>query len=463
MTNSKNKVAPTCRGMVYECQQTGEPSVYVAEHDKFSLEYERMAGGVENILFLCAGSDVAGVQAVAQAVCQVVVDRRESMLPALTLEQQPGEQYVYGYFQTAQTGQATPSWGQGFYIGKGTVKPKEGLYRGRWTSHVDDACAGGVLPRHYTIRAQLPVLEPSAARAWEVEKGLVKKLYGFQGPYAESCAFAVEYFLVSTIYGTYAIDNDTNGNQESGNDVFLARPRYFEATRGQHVFIWSQAVKGFLTSPHDPSNSNTWWPALQTFYADQMSDALNAALQAIGLYPVANVNEGRLRDPQALLRANLNVTGAADCMLTFTTDLARPYRIDLRLSATRNEFMINLRPSTHVMGARLAHDRFTQYLDNHVFPAGMTVAGHQIHGGLMTGHYTGVDPVKNRNQWPFYKPYAPNGNGKQAVWFPVQWSPEQPTTMSFPAVAINGVPWLDPQQGQMSLIEALQALLLAWP
>lgn len=60
-----------CMGMVYKCQQTGDPRVYVAEHGAFSREYGRVAGGKEHILFLCSGADVAGVQAAVQAVCQV--------------------------------------------------------------------------------------------------------------------------------------------------------------------------------------------------------------------------------------------------------------------------------------------------------------------------------------------------------------------------------------------------------
>jgi hypothetical protein len=465
MPKSKEIATSAYLGMVYECQQSGRPCAHVAVHDTFRTEYQSLSGGMACILFLCAGADEEEVRAVVQAICKVEVDRKGAGLFATVPAQQPGDQYVYGYFHIAQAIPAAPVWAHGFYVGKGTVSPRDGLYGGRWTEHVKDACTGGTLPRHHSIRAQLPRPIPGGteAKEWAVQNGLVKKLYGFRGPNAESCAFAVEYFLVSTIYGTYAIDNDTNGNQKSGSAVFLARPKYFNATRDEHQFIWSKAVTEFVRAPEAPTNTNTWWPALQTFYADQMSDALNLALQALGLHPVASVSEGHLRDPQALMRPNLNVTGAADCMLTFTTDPGRPYRLDLRLSATRNELMINLRPSTHAMSARLAHGQFIQYLENHVFTAGIAAAGYQIRGGPMLGHYGGVAPIKNRDDWPFYKPFAPNGDGRKAIWFPVQWSPDEPALMTFPATAISGINWLDPQQGQMSLTEALQALVCAWP
>lgn len=451
-------------GMVFECQLSGQPRVHVTHHEAFIQEFCDNAGvHQELILFLCSGPDAAGVTAVVNAVRQVLVDSQAATLPTVVRAQQPGEQYVYGYFQTKLKGPSNPSWKQAFYIGKGTVNRADGMHGGRWTSHVGDACGGGLLPRHKTIRAYLPSLTSvGTARQWAVQNGLVKKLYGFNGPYAEECAFAVEYFLVSSIYGAYAIDNDTNGNQKSGGYWCLARNHYYDNKNSKHCFIWKEAVQGFLSGPDNPVNKNTWWPALQTFYADKICNALDPSLQAVGLYPVQCVSEGRLRDPQALLRSNLNVTGSADCIITFTTMPVRPYRIDLRLSATRNELTINLRPSTHVMSPRLAHDQFTSYLGNHVFGASLTTVQNRIRVGQMMDHYSGVDPIRNRKQWPFYKPYASNGDGRQAVWFPMEWIPAYPLAIKFPLADFNGVRWLDPQHGQMSLIEALKIILLAW-
>ena len=462
-------------GMVFE-DAKGNYTIYVADRANFQANWRGHVNDAPwRVLFLCCGPDRDGVTAIVDQIREVKTHLSVGHLPRLPhpvgAPQGPvGSTYVYGYFDPAHPPATPGAWNDAFYIGVGTVGAGNGVWRGRWTKHVNDALAGEMLPRHQRIRRWLLAHPPGhlPANQHAVRSGLVRKLYAFTGGYADELKFFTEQFLISHGFGAHNFDNDTNGNAQTGLYIGISQPFIFTAGIQQHAFCWAELVTAFSIDPNAPRINNELVPALLTLVAASFVPQLNAALNAIGLHPVPHVAEGRLH-PNAILYSHLNVTGAGDCMLSYQTEPLRYYRIDLRLSKSSPHLMINMRPGVAGNAA------FTASIIGHVF-VGEGLQNITINPGALLDHYAGIRaahpenpnlPVKNANHWPFYKPMAHDANGRIAGWFPVGWPPGP--NIAFPPVLVTLPNWLIPPGGapgeaaHLSLDAALELILIGFP
>ena len=446
-------------GMVFE-DASGAISVYVDTRDCFQANWLRnISNDQTRVLFVCCGPNIAGVQAIVDQIRVVKQHLNAGIIPtpphAVGAPQGPvGSTYVYGYFDPT----FPPAWNSAFYIGVGTVGKNDRAFGGRWTNHIGDARKGCTAPRHIRINAWHSVnsITKNLERESGVRSELVRKIYAFRGPHAEELKFYTEQFLISHGFGAYNLDNDTNGNSKSGGYRGVSRPYVFQPHVPQHVYCWIQLVNAFVADPNNPQLGNTLIPALLTLVATSFLGALDTALGVIGLTPIHGVPEGRLASG-AILAKNLNVTGASDCMISYLVP-GRHYRIDLRLRKNRPSLIINMRP---LVNAKLQNENFNHYLRGHAIPGG-NLHGINLRTGPLLGIYSG-NPIRNANQWPFYKPMVFNANGRVLVEFPMDWPPAAP--LAFPTIRIKLPNWLDPSGGMadMNLIQALELVLLAFP
>ena len=458
-------------GMVFE-NGAGKLGTYVDSRANFQRNWLGHVGHVESrVLFLCCGPDHGGVTAIVAQIHNVKTHLFAGHPPPpphlVGAPQGPvGSTYVYGYFDSAHPLATPGSWNDAFYIGVGTVGARNTTWSGRWTTHVNAALAGNMLPRHYRIRHWLHAHPPGRLPANEhaARSGLVRKLYAFTGGYAKELSFFTEQFLISHGFGAHNLDNDTVGNAQTGFYIGISRPFIFNAGIAQHVFCWNELVTTFSINPNDPRIVNELAPALLTLVAASFVPQLNAALNAIGLHPVPHVPQGRLH-PNAILYSHLNVTGAGDCMLSYQTNPLRYYRIDLRLSKSSPHLMINMRPGG------VGNAAFTASITGHVFGAG-GLPNITVNIGPLPAHYAAIRaahprnpnlPVMNANNWPYYKPMAHNANGYIADWFPVGW-PVGPNIV-FPNVLVTLPNWLLSPGGaaNLSLDAALELILIGFP
>lgn len=454
-------------GIVYEDEE-GKICKYVARHNVFRAEWHKRVAWSAQVLFICCGPDQTGVDAIVGQIERVKGDLNAGVTPEThAAPHHVGDTYCYGYFDPAQNPSHRQPWNDAFYIGVGTISDNDGNYGGRWTDHVRDA-ENGTRPRHHQIRNWLAANPPRRGvrpRRHAVQCGLVRKLYSFSGANRHQLKFFTEQFLIAHKFGAHNLDNDTNGNCRAEAYFGIPRPKVFDVSIPQHRFCWAKLLSAFIENPESAFIENrdqprvllnTLIPGLLSLVAATFVTKLNAALQEIGLKPLQNVQEGRLSQ-EAIIYGNLNVSGANDCMISYRTQ-GRPYRIDLRFSTTDPSFMINMRPTgAGVVGRNV----FNEYMNNHIFNC-QTIQEITIAPGTLHDHY-GASPIRNANQWPFYKPMAYNANGHSADWFPIEWPPGN--QLGFPAVQITAPNWftIAGAHANLTLVQALEIILAAFP
>ena len=124
-----------------------------------------------------------------------------------------------------------------FYVGKGK--------NGRYLQHVKDVArrikdgttAESLSPKQRAIFSEI------SARG---KDQLVRIVAEFQGPHAELCAFVVERFLISTVYGPFSLTNDNLGfaHFDTGKSTvhWQCQPKPVGYT-SDYVPLWLEAVR----------------------------------------------------------------------------------------------------------------------------------------------------------------------------------------------------------------------------
>lgn len=455
---AQKEISPGYFGMVYET--SGGPAVFTASASMFRDNWKGRCNAPERILFMCTGPDESIVGRLVEQVRQVKTDLGACQHPA----SQPGQSgagstYVYGYRDPASPPGLAGNWGDLFYIGVGSETLADRRYGGRWTQHVGHALNGtGNAPRHARIRAwfhQNPCPQ-GRKREHAVTRGLVRKLYAFSGIGAGELKFFTEQFLIAHAFGAHNLENGTSGNWQTGAFAGISRPFVFNILTPQHVSSWAQLLDAFVDDPHARAIKNTLEPALLTLVAANLVPSLDRALAPLGLLPLEAVPEGRLAQ-QAVFYSHLNVSGAGDCMISYRHP-DRSYRFDLRFSRTQPALRINMRPRD-----RAAYRPFVEAINRTHFLAPAQLHGFSVRAGSLLQHYGGDSPVRNVDDWPYFKPIG-NGNGRNDQdWFGVSWPPGQ--VLQFSQNREVRPPWLQPAgpDASLDLVGALELILKAFP
>jgi hypothetical protein len=410
------------------------------------------------ILFLAASQNEDELRAALQAVFNIAQQIQVSggLLPSginatpsgysdaadqtIPPERDGQEVYVYAYTQTPEA--ALPRWKDCFYIGKGIGN--------RWLDHVSERLRAmtrghpALTSKQVAIQSWIDQQNPGnpADLPKKAAGSLVRKVGTWTGSYAHQQAFAVEYFLITHCFGVHSISNETGGNMQAQTVNALARPAIFNTRNPIHVNCWKQAVQAFRENPRAKSIKNLWKPALLLLQGEDVILRLDAQLAAIGLMPhdMRAPGEGRLR-PHNMLHDHFQVAGASDAIVTYSLPSPAPYRLELRFGAVANLTSLSLRPQDH---SRASCEAFMAYFDNLVLQD-RHIGEYRVLGGSFKSLYGDNDPIKNRKNWPFMKPFALDARGHYATWFDI----------GEPNLRTRGATnWIDGDY-EMSLIEAL--------
>lgn len=390
---------------------------FCVQHHDFARELAALYPRRWELVFSVNGPCQDEVAAITQAVCLAAESMNQSGPHNATAPSVAGCCYVYAYFDDGNA-----AWDRCFYVGKGTAS-HEALHLGRWTEHVRDtlktapALHNEKMRRIYAwiVSHNLTNHRHQHVRAAAADN-LIRKLYVFDGVHAESQAFYVEYFLISHALGTHRVANDTRGNSTRRQCSAIALPRHLHLNRSDtlHQAIWRHTVGEFTLDPKSKTLDNTWGPALIAMFAAPYAANLDLCLRPLGLVPHQMHGQGRLMG-DIMPRPNIQVTGASDATLTYSTAKRPYYRLELRFGATQCLTSISLRPYGNT---RKDISKFLQYLDGYVM-APTEFGDLTTVPGALPVIYGHNDYVKNRNNWPFYKPYAQGADGNMSSWFDI--------------------------------------------
>ena len=419
---------------------------FCTEHARFAIELTDAVPDKWDLLFAVNGPDRQLVESILQAVFSVARCVQVGIPPVphgSDVLSRSGDTYIYAYFH-----EELPQWQQCFYIGKGTFD-LNATHAGRWTDHVQKTAETPVARQNAKMRQIQAWIETrglvgvSSSKLRRAAAGsLVRKIASFTGPNANAQAYYAEYFLISHGVGAHNVANDTNGNANSYGCSAITRPSRFDRQPLEEL-IWDGTVDCFIASPHSPSLSSKWRPAALTVLAWPFVQALNEHVAQFGLSPHPMTGLGRL-SAEMMVGSNLQVAGAADAIFTYSIPARQEFRIELRIGATRFETSISLRPYGN---DRAAQQVFLQYMDQGLISLA-TIPGyaHSVPG--VHGH-----PVKNRERFPYYKPYALSGKGHNSAWFDFA-DPLQPSQVS--------ANWIQGLHCQLNLVQAMQLIAQAF-
>lgn len=425
------------------------PISFCVQHKKFASELNVACRTPWALLFAVSGPDQGQVAAIVDAVCRAAEHGSKPGPHQGDAGNESRDHYVYAYFDHGRG-----TWDNCFYIGKGTVGGAA-PHLGRSTKHIKDTLDTAAAHRnekmrriHVWIDSQgLADAKHQAVRGAAVGH-LVRKLYVFSGKYAEAQAFYVEYFLINHVVGVYSGANDTNGNSTCGPCSAISLPKHFNREDARHEAVWRNTVEEFAANPHAKKLKHTWRPASIALFAAPYVQALDEYLKPLGVVPHPMSRQGNLMD-DLMPRSNIQVTGAADATFTYSNPERPNYRLELRFRATQFTTSISLRPLDKTAAGIAA---FLAYMDRCVV-ADAKVNGQQTVPGSLSAAYRGEKLVQNRNDWPFYKPYAPDANGKKSVWFDI----------ANPTVPASGITnWVANQPFELSLVQAIELIICAF-
>ena len=382
--------------------------------------------GLQNSCFLAAADEQCAVDAVLNAVRDVLKVQDGPALPNLQNPILDGEQYVYGYFENSDE----PGGQNCFYIGKGS--------RDRWLQHVADRATRTAKERKIDawIEAQhlgapiahpdgQPLMRPVHDLIQLAQHQLVRLIGRWHGEYAEACAFAAEYALIRGKLGVYNLTNLTSGNDRFGEMRFLVRDAGLNLSEGAACKIWTQAAKTFAENPADPKLENNFRPLLHLLGNARFLEGLDDRLATVELIP--HQKKAKViasTSPPAHHRAE----GASGACVTYMPTDDRPIRIQLGLSLSEAGTIINIRPRCNTVNGR---DRYMKFMQN-VNLNGFT-----------------HEHIRNQNVAPYFKPFATDGKGKNDTLFPL---------IDVERRVITNPTWA-PGVGSLNLVGALQLFL----
>lgn len=172
-----------------------------------------------------------------------------------------------------------------------------------------------------------------------------------------------------------------------------------------------------FNDPYAKEIGHTWVPALLSITAAQRVEQLNEGFRELGWLPSPMENQGRLK-PSAMLALNLQVTGASDVTVSYVHEISKKYRIEMRIGATEWIGGVSLRP---VASNSQAIREFITYLEQICLDE-CAVSGFRSVSGSLAHCYEACDKegyIKNKNNWPFYKPFAPCAKGTASAWYDI--------------------------------------------
>ncbi len=396
-------------GGVYKTN-TGEIKSFYTSQDEFKKTFSQQFQETWDVIFAVSGDSVDGVQAIIQAVHDL---SQQGLYAVSSLALPLGSHYVYGYFD-----EGCLSADQAFYVGKGKVGQAQSnnSTTGRWTEHVRKALQGEDNQKAHKIRqwikANQIALQPTLARNAAADH-LVRMLQSFDGPHSEAQAFYAEYFLISHLLGVYNVANETRGNSQYQGYNAIVRPWHLTQENPCHQAIWEKTVATFTENPEEKELSHTWRPALTALFAVDYADALTERLKPLGVEPHDMRGQGRL-SLNDMPRHQIQVTGASDPTLTYVQP-GKPYRFELRFGVTECLVGMSLRPLSNAKDHIRA---FLTFLDTARISKCECFGSHTKEEALPTLYPEQY--VMNRRNWPFYKPYAPDANGRASAWFDIK-------------------------------------------
>jgi hypothetical protein len=247
----------------------------------------------------------------------------------------------------------------------------------------------------------------------------VQRLYEESGDLiAVARSFFTEYLLIMRAIDTQDLTNRTAGNRRYRDYTAIVQPLAFNQHDVFHSNLWHAAVKEFCHDPCSKKIDNTILPGLRFIGLEKIIKDFDREMETAGLLPfeMNDVSENRLKaiSKHPNMR-HISVSGAADPILSYrigNSDV--PYRYDLRVQPGGLETTITLRP---LESKQEAKTRFIEYFESRVLNNKGDLF-EIIAGGLLSKHYSNAF-VCNRNNWPYFKPLAPDANGQNAPWFDI--------------------------------------------
>jgi hypothetical protein len=372
----------------------GQIAAHLSHIDQIAVTNSRQ------LFFVTAADDQQLLQQVLNAVASMC--GVSPPYPTPGFRNQPGDYYVYGYFNNLNA----PTWNDCFYIGKGTGN--------RWTAHVGDRStpnlpqATDAKNRHIDtwVAAQrnTATTQPTKQNLITEAKrqGLVRKLGQWSGPFAEACAFAAEHFLIKGLLGVYELANNTGGNNQIGSLRILVRDRGLDMNMQSQATAWRHATDTFVRNADAEILNNRIRPSLHLLSYQALFAALDQSLAQIGLNPQARNYFDQIEYPG--VPSHASVEGAADPCLSYVPNDQRPFRLQLKLSRCNDGTAVNVRPR---VDSKQGRDEYFQYFQNI-----------NVNGSPLVNYYGQDSPIRNPGT-PYFKPFAQDGVGRNDTLFPL--------------------------------------------
>ncbi|MGM0905562.1 MAG: hypothetical protein ACQEVQ_03410 [Pseudomonadota bacterium] len=405
----------------------------------------RISDAPDDVLFICSSPDKTFLTKLIDAIKSVEVDLQSGEIP--NVDDNSKGAYVYGYFEDA-----VPSWDKIFYVGKGnknrdlshTKNVLRKIKSGENLAGVKDKLIASYIKR-MGINSE-----------HQVRGTFVNRLYQHNDKYGNDIAFFIEYFLVHRARSPQRVSNKTEGNYKTGKHSALVRPVSYDPKKPQHSKLWGAAVTEFVTNPSSKRVSNTLRPSLKFIGFENSLDQINSKLAEVGLKPfnMSGLKENRLT-PDTMIANNVSVSGAADPMISYINEAEdKPYRFDLRVKSGSSSTVINLRPLSCKEPDKKSFLEFflALRLPEKVFniqgKSLTTIPGDFLQNYAIKGL---SDPLKNKNNWPFFKPMELTLKSKRASGVAFDFINFSETTACSP-------PWLKGEMHEMSFSQAVAAI-----
>ena len=403
---------------------------------------ELLAGDVDfsDIVFMIDGPITTESQGAVETIKRAA---RDLEMRAPPRNEKTGQgYYVYGYFESEND----QLWETAFYIGKGKQNRAYSHLGSRIRSRERNIGIVGKTDKERKIdkwldQQTLPLRRRELRDV--AHNNLIALLYT---ELSELEAFFVEKFLIMRCRNPQEVTNQNAGIHKCQGYTSVCQPKEYDSNNSAHCGLWKKVVDEFLRDPRSDRLKHTLRPGLTFIGLESRLDALASHFASIGLQEcdVSQLPENRLSG-DCMVRKFCGVHGAADAKVSFRHP-DKPYRIDLRLPPGRLETNITLRPLKYTKRCR---QTFLEFFEN------IELEGSSNHGRykITTAPLKKLYPeeyIRNKAQWPYFKPLAMNAKGGDGSgWFP----------MADPEFRIPlRVNWIDGHDCELSMCEALKII-----